>query len=129
MTDHLLLLVAKAMLAVLMALILSGASYVFVRALRASAADSGPGGFAWQAMLFAVMMALFLGAALGIPACRDLVVNGWGAIVGVCVALFGGWLAYKAKEKETTVTTGSPSAGPVTVTTKPPATDPPQEGL
>ncbi|OHD17924.1 MAG: hypothetical protein A2Y38_13315 [Spirochaetes bacterium GWB1_59_5] len=82
-----------------------------VRAYRAADADSGIGGFAWQGLLLAFVLGLLGAAAFGVGKALELVTDGWGAIVGIVTAFFGGWLAYKGavkiSAKGSTVDTGT----------------------
>ncbi len=75
------------------------AAAVAWRAFRRSAPLDGLPGHAWQALLFAVVLALLAAAALGVGKALDLLTDGWAAIVGLVTALFGGWLGYRAATK------------------------------
>lgn len=69
------------------------------RAFRKAAPLDGLPGHTWQALLFAVVLALLAAAALGVGKALDLLTDGWASIVGVVTALFGGWLGYRAATK------------------------------
>lgn len=73
---------------------------VALRAVRASRPEEGPGGFAWQSILFAVVVDLLVAAALGYGKALELLTEGWAAVVGIVTALFGGWLGYKVGKQK-----------------------------
>ena len=71
---------------------------VFLRAYR-SMDEGGMPGYAWQALLFAFVLDLLGAAAFDVAKANGFVIQGWGAVVGVVTALFGGWLGYRATTK------------------------------
>ena len=94
------------------------AAVVMVRAVRAThGGESLPGG-APQFLLFAFVLALLGGAALGVGKALELLTEGWAAVVGIVGTFFGGWLGYKAATKITakgsTIDVGPPAGGGTT---------------
>ena len=69
---------------------------VFIRGVRGFDLKDGPPGYIWQGLLFSTVVDGLLFAGLGIGKFLELFTDGAGAITGIVVTLFGGWLGYKA---------------------------------
>lgn len=86
----------SALPAFLAAFIAGAGILVFVRGVRKFDVATGPPGYVWQALLFVVIVDGLIFAGLGVGKFLELFTDGAGAIVGIVVTLFGGWLGYKA---------------------------------
>lgn len=99
--------VTVAALAYLVAFAVTGAAIGnTIRGWRSSDGHSGLPGHAWQGLLFAAVLDGLILAGFGVARWFDLFVQGWGSIVGIVTALFGGWLAYKGVKEAKSSTWG-----------------------
>lgn len=94
--DRVLELLPAALPAALAGFIAAAGIFVFLRGVRGFDREKGPPGYIWQALLFVVIVDGLLFAGLGVKQFLPLFTDGAGAITGIVVTLFGGWLGYKA---------------------------------
>lgn len=114
--DALMLFLPSALPIGLAAFIAGAAIFVFIRGVRGFDKQEGPPGYIWQALLFAAIIDGLILAGLGVGKFLELFTDGAGAITGIVVTLFGGWLGYKAAALKI----NNPKHGSTDVTAEPP---------